>query len=81
MQVTPPSVAARASRILDSLGLATEPLDVQLEEILSYVEGDKKRRAGRTRWVLVGSDAITIRDDVPASVVEAAAAHAIAGRR
>ena len=81
MQVTPPPVAVRASRILDSLGLATEPLDVRLEEILSYVEGDKKRRAGRTRWVLVGSDAVTIRDDVPASVVEAAAAHAIAGRR
>ncbi len=60
------------------------PSTCRLDEILSYVEGDKKRRGGRTRWVLVGSDAVTIRDDVPASVVEAAVASLhgrIAGRR
>jgi 3-dehydroquinate synthetase len=78
--VTPDAVAARAIRLLDGLGLATEPLDVSLDDILAYVEGDKKRRDGRTQWVLVGADGITVRGDVPAAVVRAAATSALAGR-
>ena len=41
---------------------------------------DKKRRDGRMRWVLVDSGGITIRSDVPAAVVRAAVAAALAGR-
>lgn len=80
MGVTPEAVAARATRLLDGLGLATEPVDVSLADILAYVEADKKRRGGRMQWVLVGVDGITIRSDVPTPVVRAAAASALSGR-
>ena len=78
--VTPLAVAARATRLLDGLGLATGPLDVSRDEVLGYIEADKKRRDGRTHWVLVGAGGITIRNDVPAPIVLAATGAALSGR-
>lgn len=80
MGVTPPATAARAQRILDRLSLGQRRLDVPVGDVLGYIAADKKRRDGRLRWVLVGSDGIAIRDDVPESVAEAAVARALAGR-
>jgi 3-dehydroquinate synthetase/shikimate kinase len=77
--VTPPAIAARATRLLDRLGLATERLDIQVSDVLDYIEADKKRRDGKLRWVLVGVDGITIRDDVPTPVVQAAVIAALSG--
>jgi 3-dehydroquinate synthetase len=80
MGVTPEPVARRAERLLSALGLAQDPVDVAVPEVLGYVESDKKRRDARTRWVLVGADGIAIRDDVPASDVERAVTAVLAGR-
>jgi len=78
--VTPKATAARAVRLLDRLALGTGRLDVPVADVLEFVEADKKRRDGRLRWVLVDTDGVAIRDDVPASMVQAAAAKALAGR-
>jgi 3-dehydroquinate synthetase len=80
MGVTPGAVAARGVRLLDGLGLGMARLEIPLDGVLGYIEADKKRRDGRTRWVLVGADGITIRGDVPAAMVRTAAAAALAGR-
>jgi 3-dehydroquinate synthetase/shikimate kinase len=79
--ITPPAVAARAVRLLDGLGLGTEPLDVPLDEVMAYIESDKKRQGGRLRWVLVGAEGVTIRDDVPAEVARTAVAASLGGVR
>ena len=78
---TPTAIASRGHRLLDGLGLATLPLDVPVMDVLAYLEADKKRRDGQTRWVLVGDDGITIRGDVPAQLVQATVASAVGGRR
>lgn len=80
MEVTPPSIAQRAIRLLDRLGLAVARLDVPVAEALTFLESDKKRRDGQLRWVLVGDHGIVIRDDVPASVAVASVSEALAGR-
>ena len=80
MGVTPPAIAARATRLLDRLGLATEPLDLPVNEVLEYVQADKKRLGGKLRWVLVGGDGIKIRDDVPTSIAQSAIVGALAGQ-
>ena len=54
-------------------------LDGYNAEVLGYVESDKKR-AGRKRWVLVATDGVTIRDDVPAASVNIAVTAALAGQ-
>lgn len=77
--LTPPAMANRAARLMRRLDLAQEPLDVSIPEVLSYIESDKKRREGRPRWVLVGTDGVTIRDDVPAATVRQAVSMAVAG--
>ncbi len=79
--VTPAPTAARAVRLLDRLALGTEPLEVPVGDVLAYIEADKKRRDGRLRWVLVDSDGIAIRDDVPPPVVRAAVSKAVSGQR
>lgn len=78
--VTPGSVAARANRLLDRLSLGIERLDIPVAEVIAFIEADKKRRDGRLRWVLVDSAGVTIRDDVPMSVAEAAISMVLAGR-
>jgi 3-dehydroquinate synthetase len=60
-------------------GLGQHRLDVAIAEVLNYVESDKKRRAGKPRWVLVATDGVTIRDDVPAALVRSAVTRALAG--
>ena len=80
MGETPPATASRGERLLDGLGLGTEPLDVPLDDVMAYIEADKKRRAGRLQWVLVGGGGVTIRGDVPAAVGRAAVSRALAGR-
>jgi len=49
----PPTLPAEISELLERYGL---PLSTPLapEEIVPHLAVDKKRRAGRTRWVLVG---------------------------
>ena len=79
MGVTPPAVANRATRLIRWLGLAEPPVDVSIDEVLTYIASDKKRRGGRPRWVLVGTNGVTIRDDVPAAAVRDAVTVALAG--
>jgi 3-dehydroquinate synthetase len=78
--VTPAPSAVRAVRLLDRLALGMDPLEVPVADVLAYVEADKKRRDGRLRWVLVDSVGVTIRDDVPPAVVQAAVSRVVAGR-
>ena len=77
MGVTPVPVAARANRLLARIGLGQTPLDVPVDQIIDYIEADKKRLEGRTRWVLVGRDAVMVRDDVPGSTVRDAVTRSI----
>ena len=77
--VTPTATANRATRLMRRFGLGQDRLDVSVAEVLSYVESDKKRRAGKPRWVLVATDGVTIRDDVPADIVRSAVTRALAG--
>jgi 3-dehydroquinate synthetase len=80
MGVTPPATASRAERLLDGLGLGTDPLEVPLDDVMAYIDADKKRRDGRLQWVLVGGSGVTIRSDVPTAVGQAAVTMALAGR-
>jgi 3-dehydroquinate synthetase len=79
LEVTPVPVARRAERLLSGLRLAEDAVDVPVIDVLAYIESDKKRKGDRIRWVLVGSDGITIRDDVPAASVDLAVSAALAG--
>ena len=73
LEVTPAARAARIARLLDGLGLATEPLPYPLDRVLDHLGTDKKHADGALRWVLPTEDGVVIRSDVPAAVVEAAA--------
>jgi len=77
MHVTPPAIAARAIRILDRLELGRAPLEVRVDDVLAYVQTDKKRRGGKIRWVLVTGAGPVVRDDIPQHVVQAAVAGAL----
>jgi len=72
--VTPPERAERIGRLLDALGLATEPLPYPLATVLDHLAQDKKHAAGRLRWILPTADGVVVRDDIEPSVVERAAA-------
>ena len=76
--VTPPDRAARIGRLLDALGLATEPLPYPLATVLDHLATDKKHAAGRLRWVLPTADGVVVRDDIEPAVVERAAAGLLA---
>jgi 3-dehydroquinate synthetase/shikimate kinase len=76
--VTPPQRAARIERLLDALGLATEPLPYPLAAVMGHLESDKKHAAGRLRWVLPTADGVVVRDDVDEAIVERAAAALVA---
>jgi 3-dehydroquinate synthetase len=77
--VTPAPIQNRAERLLRRLELATASLDVSVDDVLTYVDLDKKRLGGRLRWVLVGIEGVTVRDDVPETTVRAGVARALAG--
>jgi 3-dehydroquinate synthase len=76
--VTPPERAERVTRLLDRLGLATEPLPYSLETVLSHLATDKKHAEGRLRWVLPTADGVVVRDDISNDVIEPAAAALLA---
>ena len=76
--VTPPERAERIGRLLDALGLATEPLPYSLEAILGHLATDKKHAGGRLRWVLPTATGIVVRDDIEPELVERAATSLLA---
>jgi shikimate kinase/3-dehydroquinate synthase len=76
--VTPPDRAARIGGLLDTLGLAREPLRYPLDDVLGRLGADKKHRAGRLRWVLPTADGVEVHADVPDEVVAAAAGSMLA---
>ena len=76
--VTPPDRAARIERLLDDVGLATDPLPYPLEAVLAHMATDKKHQAGRLRWVLPTADGVVVRDDIEPALVERAVAGLLA---
>ncbi|HEX7346882.1 MAG TPA: bifunctional shikimate kinase/3-dehydroquinate synthase [Candidatus Limnocylindrales bacterium] len=78
LDVTPPERAARITSLLDSLGLATEPLPYPLDEVLRHLALDKKHDGGRLRWVLPTADGVEVRSDVPDEIVVDAAGSLLA---
>jgi 3-dehydroquinate synthetase/shikimate kinase len=77
--VTPPERAARIDRLLETLGLATEPLPYRLADVMGHLAADKKHAAGRLRWVLPTADGVVVRDDIDPAIVERAAVAMLAG--
>lgn len=77
--VTPAPLAARANRLLGKIGLAQAPLEVPVDRVLDYIDSDKKRLDGKSRWVLVAAEGVTVRNDVPAPIVRDAVTRTIAG--
>ena len=75
---TPPERAERIGRLLDTLGLATEPLPYPLATVMGHLGADKKHAARRLRWVLPTGDGVVVRDDVDPAIVERAAAGLLA---
>jgi 3-dehydroquinate synthetase/shikimate kinase len=76
--VTPPERATRIDHLLDTLGLATDPLPYPLATVMDHLATDKKHAGGRLRWVLPTADGVVVRDDIDPSVVERAAAGLLA---
>ncbi|MEA2606267.1 MAG: 3-dehydroquinate synthase [Chloroflexota bacterium] len=72
--VTPAARGDRIERLLTTLGLATERLPYPIATVLGALAADKKHADGALRWVLPTGDASVVRADVPAEVVERAAA-------
>ena len=66
-------------RLLTSLRLGVEPLDLPLERVLEALATDKKHAAGRLRWVLPTEDGVTVRNDVPIGLVEEVGAAVMQG--
>ena len=79
--VTPPVTAARGLALLDELGLGAAPRNEPVGALLAAVRRDKKVESARIRWVLASASGYLVRDDVPASLVERAAAAMLAGAR
>jgi 3-dehydroquinate synthetase len=78
MGVTPRSRADRIGRLLDTVGLAREPLPYAIDTVLGHLGADKKHAAGHLRWVLPTADGVEIRSDVPDDLVSAAAGSLLA---
>ncbi len=76
--VTPSDRAERIERLLTTLGLATGPLPYPIATVLGVLAADKKHADGALRWVLPTADGSVVRSDVPADVVERAAASLLA---
>ena len=71
--VTPPERVERVERLLDRLGLATEPLPYPLATVMEHLATDKKHEGGRLRWVLMTAEGVVVRDDIDPRLVERAA--------
>ncbi|HEU5203988.1 MAG TPA: bifunctional shikimate kinase/3-dehydroquinate synthase [Candidatus Limnocylindrales bacterium] len=76
--VTPAERSRRIGRLLDGLGLATEPLPYSLDTVLDHLRADKKHAAGKLRWVLPTATGVEVRDNVPEDLVTRAAAGLLA---
>jgi shikimate kinase/3-dehydroquinate synthase len=76
--VTPADRADRIERLLDTVGLAADPLPYPLDAVMTHLATDKKHQAGRLRWVLPTADAVVIRDDIDPVLVERAVAGLLA---
>ncbi len=72
--VTPAERAQRIERLLDACGLPSDPLPYPLTAVMDHLAADKKRVAGRQRWVLPTGDGVVVRDDIDPAVVARAAA-------
>ena len=77
--VTPPERAERIERLLTTLDLAVDPLPYPIATVLGALAADKKHADGALRWVIPTADGSIIRSDVPADVVERAAASLLSG--
>jgi 3-dehydroquinate synthase len=79
MATLEPGGAARIEAMLERFGLPRSAT-VDQERVLSLIGSDKKRAAGRQRWILpLTAGGVTIRDDVPESAVRAALASVAEG--
>jgi 3-dehydroquinate synthetase len=79
--VTPAALAARGIALLDSLGLGAAPRTETVDALVAAASRDKKVAEAKIRWVLASNDGYVIRNDVPASLVERAAAAMLAGSK
>ncbi len=79
--VTPPERAERINRLLDRLGLASEPLPYTLETVLGHLATDKKHHGGRLRWVLPTATGVEVRADIEEAIVRDAASSLLAAGR
>ena len=77
--VTPVARGDRIERLLTRLGLATGLLPYPLSPVLDALAADKKHAGGALRWVLPTADGSVVRSDVPAEIVERAAASLLVG--
>jgi len=69
---TPSSRAHRIGRVLDTLELATTPVDLSLDTVMGHLASDKKHAAGSLRWVLPTEDGVLVRSGIEATIVERA---------
>jgi len=79
VETTPPGRAGRIEALLDALDLGRDPLPYPVAAALAALATDKKHAGGRLRWVLPTAGGVTVRNDVPDEVVEAAARSVLAG--
>jgi 3-dehydroquinate synthase len=79
--VTPAALAARGVALLDALGLGVAPRSEPVAALLTAAGRDKKVAEAKIRWVLASDEGYVIRNDVPASLVERAAAAMLAGSK
>jgi shikimate kinase/3-dehydroquinate synthase len=77
--VTPPERAERLEGLLDTLELGRDPLPFDIDAVLAAMASDKKRRAGRLRWVLPTADGYVIDPEVPDATVRTAGLGVLAG--
>jgi shikimate kinase / 3-dehydroquinate synthase len=68
--VTPPDRAARIEHLIDAVGLAGAPLPYSIDVVMDHLAHDKKRVAGRQRWVLPTADGVAVRDDIDPMLVK-----------
>jgi 3-dehydroquinate synthase len=77
--VTPAALAERGAALLNALGLGVAPRTETVAALLAAASRDKKVAEAKIRWVLASDEGYVIRNDVPASLVERAAAAMLAG--
>ena len=72
---------ASQPHLLNALGLGVAPRTETVAALLAAASRDKKVAEAKIRWVLASDEGYVIRNDVPASLVERAAAAMLAGSR